>query len=151
MNFKTTILRTFGVLCGLTNASCSPKEQPQLSPVEKPASAKMTTFSGPDKVTKPEPQSEKSTENLVDLKKLVQRGNGNPDTEKTIEAFLILLKNSSPVGKNISEVESIFGKVSRIEKNLLVYAFDTGELHFEWFFHVKEGVVSHVSQNHTLE
>ena len=85
---------------------------------------------------------------------LIQRGFVSPnnlDTGETIAAMYLILDKWNPVGRKVEDVESFMGKPSRTENNRLIYAFDTGSHHYEWLLHVEEGIVSHVSESHTLE
>ncbi len=85
---------------------------------------------------------------------LIQRGfvsANNLDTGETIAAMYLILDKWNPVGRKVEDVETLMGKPSRTENNRLIYAFDTGSGHYEWLLHVEEGIVSHVSESHTLE
>jgi hypothetical protein len=135
-------------------AGCSPKPE---APSQTLQAAEPAPAPAPEEVTTGPHQERGDRKPLLDLphaKIRIQRGFLGPgkfDTSETIEAMNLILNEWKPIGRKVEEVKSFMGRPSRIENDIIIYAFDTGELHYEWFLHVNDGMIASVSTNHNLE
>ena len=158
MKINTRILRFFGFLCSIVVICCSPRneieseKQINLGPRKVKIDSGKQIYPGglPPAVDKVDIKGNAFTIPEA-AKKLINRGSGAQDTWEVIATMQMIVHKWSPVGKTIEEIETAIGNPSRHEKNALVYAFDTGMLHYEWWFHTKEGTISKVTENHSLE
>ena len=140
-------------------AGCSPKPEAPSTTTQAADSAPAEVTAGSQQESGEAAQKKGSGDrkpllNVSQAKIMIQRGFLGPgkfDTSETIGAMYLILNTWKPIGRKVEEVKSFMGRPSRIENDIIIYAFDTGELHYEWFLHVKDGMIASVSTNHSLE
>ncbi|QIF05175.1 hypothetical protein [Roseimicrobium sp. ORNL1] len=79
---------------------------------------------------------------IAELSPKVKGGRkGTPD-QGAVLAMYQLLKQWSPVGKQVDEVKAMLGEPSEVNNARLLYRFDDGDQAYEWTFTIGNGVVT---------